>query len=361
MENSQNRRFPGIIAALVARQELTQEQMESAFEEILAGRLGDIETAAFLVGLRTKGETEAELAAGAKVIRSQMVRLETGRDDVLDTCGTGGDGTGTLNISTAAGLVAASAGVPVVKHGNSAVSSKSGSADVLASLGVCIDGDAGWAKQSLERTGWAFCFAPSFHPALKRVAAVRKRLGFGTIFNSLGPLANPACAPYQVIGVGRRDLLAPIAGALVRLGSRHALVVNGADGLDEVSLAGPTRYMEIRNGKAQAGEWTPDDFGLAPCGLDEMRVSGAEESAALIRKIFEGQEGPAARVIIANAAAALVAADRVQSLREGVERATETIRRGRAIGLLEQLIWWSKERQRSGREPDTKKERGAMA
>src|SRR5262245_49236322 len=192
-----------------------------------------------------KGETAEELAAAAAVLREAMVKLPAARGGVLDTCGTGGDGTGTFNISTAAALVAAAAGVPVVKHGNRAVSGNSGSADVLAALGVRVEGDGAFARRCLERAGLAFCFAPYFHPALRHVAAVRRRLGIGTLLNCLGPLANPAGAAYQLLGVGRPELLDRMAGALARLGTGRALVVCGRDGLDEVSLGGPTLVREV--------------------------------------------------------------------------------------------------------------------
>src|SRR5439155_22938279 len=229
-------------------------------------------TAALLTALRMKGETAVEIAAAAVVLREHMVRLDTGRDDVLDTCGTGGDGTNTFNISTAAALVAAGAGVPVVKHGNRAASSRSGSADVLSALGVVVETDAAGARRCLDGAGLAFCFAPHFHPAMRHVAGLRRRLGVRTLFNCLGPLINPAEAPYQLLGVGRAEWLDPLAGALARLGVRRAFLVHAREGLDEVSLAGPTMVREVHQGRVREFEWQPRDFGLAPCSLEELKV-----------------------------------------------------------------------------------------
>ncbi|HEV3261777.1 MAG TPA: anthranilate phosphoribosyltransferase [Gemmataceae bacterium] len=326
------------LAALVERRELTAEQMRGLMEEVIAGAGGEGLVAAVLVALRMKGETAVEIAAAAGVLREHMVRLETGRDDVLDTCGTGGDGSGTFNISTAAALVAAGAGVAVVKHGNRAVSSRSGSADVLAALGVAVERDAAFARRCLAFAGLAFCFAPHFHPALSQVAPVRRRLGVRTIFNCLGPLANPAGAAYQLLGVGRRELLDPLAGAMARLGTRHALLVCGADGLDEVSLAGPTLVRDVRGDVVTAGEWLARDFGLAPCSMADLHAAGPLESAALVRAVLDGQDGPALRVVLANAAAALLAAERVQNPAEGVALATEAVHSGRARQVLERLV-----------------------
>ena len=330
--------FTSTLTALINRRDLDGVRMCELMHGLVGGACDDTATASLLVALAMKGETADELATAAAVLREYMTPFHAGRDDHLDTCGTGGDGTATFNISTATALVAAGAGVPVVKHGNRAASSRSGSADVLAALGVLVAGDAGCARRCLDRVGMAFCFAPHFHPALKRVAAVRGRLGVRTMFNWLGPLANPAGAPYQLLGVGCADHLDRLAGALARLGTRHALLVCGRDGLDEVSLSGPTLVREILDGEITAYEWTPADFGLAPCRLDELRVQGPEESAAVIRGVLKGTEGPALRVVLANAAAALLAADRVTTLVEGVERAAAAVVDGRAAWVLDGLV-----------------------
>jgi anthranilate phosphoribosyltransferase len=330
--------FAEVMVALLERRELSDQQVRGLIHDMMRGTCGDVETAALLTALRMKGETAGELAAAAGVLREQMIRLETGRADVLDTCGMGGDGTGTFNISTAAALIAAGAGVAAVKHGNRAVSSHSGSIDVLAALGLALQEDVAWTRRCLTQAGLAFCFAQHFHPALRHVAAIRRRLRVRTLFNCLGPLANPAGAVYQLLGVARPELLDPLAGALARLGTRHAFLVCGRDGLDEVSLSAPTLVREVRGSHVTSAEWSPGDFGLAPVVLTELLVRGPEESAAVIRSILNGQASAAARVAIANAAAALLAADQVETLPQGVARAREAISSGRASKVLERLV-----------------------
>ena len=325
------------LGALLARRELTIEQTRAAMTALVEGRAGDAEAAAFLIALRMKGETASEIAAAAQVLREHMIRWNAGPEPVLDTCGTGGDGAGTFNISTATAFVVAAAGVPVVKHGNRSVSSSSGSADVLALLGVTLEGDAAHARATLERCGLAFCFAPNFHPALKRLATLRRRLGVATLFNWLGPLLNPAGAAHQLLGVGRPELLDLMAGALTRLGTRHALVICSRDGLDEVSLAAPTLVRDVCRGQITSLEWTPADFGLDPCRLADLQVSGPEQSAALLRQVLAGDRGPPTRVVLANAAAALLAADKVANLTEGVALASKALFSGRAAQILDSL------------------------
>lgn len=329
--------FAELMTVLTRRGDLTAEQMRRFMEEVVRGRCGDVEAAAVLVALRVKGETSVELATAAAVLREHMLRLDAPGLELLDTCGTGGDETGTFNISTATAFVVAAAGVPVAKHGNRAVSSCSGSADVLAALGVAADCDPALARRCLDESGLAFCFAPRFHPALRHVAPLRTRLRMRTLFNWLGPLANPAGAPYQLLGVGQPTLLDELAAALAQLGTRHAFLVSSHDELDEVSLSAPTRVREVRGRQVSARDWTPDDFGLAPCSLAELKVNTVEESAAMIRDILEGGQTAAARVVLANAAAALLAAERVSTLPEGVARAAEAVRSGRARQVLERL------------------------
>ncbi len=335
--------FAEVLVALVARRDLSREQVRAALQDLMSDRCGEAEAAAFLVALRMKGETADEIAAAAEVLREHMVRWDPGCDGVLDTCGTGGDGTGTFNISTATAFVVAGAGVPVVKHGNRSVSSRSGSADVLAALGVRVEGDVEFARRCLGRAGLAFCFAPHFHPALRHVAPLRRRLRVATLFHCLGPLANPASAAYQLLGVGRPELLDLMAGALARLGTRRALVVCGRDGLDEVSLSAPTLVREVHGHTVTCREWTPADFGLEPCTLAELQADGPEASAATLRAVLAGERGPAARVVLANAAAALLAAERVATLAEGVARAAEAIATGKARDALTRLVACSRE------------------
>jgi anthranilate phosphoribosyltransferase len=330
--------FGETLAALLDRHDLAEDAMRRLVEHLVSGTCGEAEMAAALVALRMKGETALELAAAAAVLRQRMVGLETDREGILDTCGTGGDGAGTFNISTATALVVAGAGVPVVKHGNRAASSRCGSADVMEALGVRPDGGPERARQCLEQAGLAFCLAPQFHPALAHVGGVRRRLGVRTLFNCLGPLVNPARAPYQLLGVGQPEWLDRMAGALARLGgTRRALLVCGHDGLDEVTLAAPTRVREVCGDRVRAWEWTPDDFGLPGCSPEALRVDGAAESARVIRAVLEGEPGPAADVVVANAAAALVAAERATTPRAAVGLARHSITSGQALRVLTDL------------------------
>jgi anthranilate phosphoribosyltransferase len=329
--------FAATLAALVERRDLTAMHMCRLTHALLEGGLGEAEAAALLTALRMKGESAEELAAAAAVLREHMTPLATGRDDVLDTCGTGGDGGGTFNVSTATALVAAAAGAAVVKHGNRAASGRSGGSDVLELLGVPLDGGPEAARRSLDRTGLAFCHAPHYHPALRGLAELRRRLGVRTLFNCLGPLANPAGAAYQLLGVGRAEQLDPMAGALARLGTRRAFLVCGRDGLDEVSLSAPTLVREVQGGAVLSWEWTAADFGLEPCALHELLADGPQASAALIRDVLAGRPGAALRVVLANAAAALHLVGRAAGLAEGVRLARAAVEDGRAAALLADL------------------------
>ena len=329
--------FAESFAALLSGRDLPPGRVTEAVRDLVAGRVDDARAAAFLTALRIKGETAAEVAAAAIVLREQMVRLVPVSGPVLDTCGTGGDESGTFNISTAAALVAAGAGIPVVKHGGRAVSSNSGSADVLRELGVPVEAGPEWAQRCLDRVGFAFCFAPHFHGGMAHVAHLRRRLGVRTLFNLLGPLANPASAPYQLLGVGKPELLDPLAGALAELGTRQAVLVCSFDGLDEVSLAAPTMVRVVRGDEWEAREWGPAEFGLEPVSVRSIKAAGPAESARIIRGILNGEDGPARRIVLANAAASLWAAEAVKTLREGVERADAALKAGHPRAVLESL------------------------
>ena len=322
---------------LLEGRDLPDEFICAAFQDLTSGTFDEAEATAFLLALRFKGESAAEIATAVAVLREAMIRLQPATRPVLDTCGTGGDGSGTFNISTATALVVAGTGTSVVKHGNRSVSSRSGSADVLSSLGVPIESGPAWAQRSLASVGFAFCFAPQFHPALAKVAPLRRKLGVRTIFNLLGPLLNPAGAEYQLLGVSRPELLDPMAGALARLGTHQAFLVCGRDGLDEVSLSAPTLVRRVRDGKIETLEWTPRDFELQSVNLADLQANGPAESATTIRDVLSGNDSPARRIVLANAAAALLAVERVSSLPEGVQLAARAIDSGAAQGVLDGL------------------------
>ena len=329
--------FAPAFARLLQGEDLDGPTAAKLFRDLLGGRVDDCLASALLVALRIKGESVSEIAAAASALREPMLRLTPRSGPVVDTCGTGGDDLGTFNISTAASFVVAGAGVPVVKHGNRAVSSLSGSADVFRELGVSIDSGVEWAQQCLDRIGYAFCYAPHFHPGLAHLAGLRKKLGIRTVFNLLGPLANPAGAEFQLVGVGNADLLDTLAGALAELGTRRAILVCGFDGLDEVTLAAPTMVRIVEDHTIFSDEWDASDFGLAPVALADIRAEGPVESARIIRAVLEGTDGPARRIVVANAAAALFTTRTARNLHEGVEIAEESIRSGKALGIMEQL------------------------
>jgi anthranilate phosphoribosyltransferase len=327
-----------VVKLVEAGHDLSMEQMSAAMEHVMEGRCGEEEIAGLLVALARKGETVEEVAGAAAAMRRQMTPIRSRHAVLIDTCGTGGDGSRTFNISTVAALVTAAAGVPVAKHGNRAITSRSGSADVLAVLGVNVEAEVGLVEECLEELGICFCFAPLLHGAMQHVAPVRRKLGIPTIFNILGPLANPAGAPYQLLGVGRATLQPLLSQALARLGARRALVVHGSDGLDEVTLGGTTEVTEAADGQLRHFQWTPRDFGLPAAKLESMRVSGPEESAAVAMSILQRQPGPPRDIVLANAAAALWAVGRYPTP-EGCSRlAAEAIDSGAARELLARLI-----------------------
>lgn len=326
------------LGRIAGGEDLSMEDTSRAIEAIMLGLCTDAEIGLLLSGLHLKGETVEEIAGAAAAMRRHMTPIRTRRQGVLDTCGTGGDGSRTFNISTAAALVASAAGVPVAKHGNRRVTSTCGSADVLAALGVNIEADVTLVESCLDELGICFCFAPLLHGAMKHVAHVRKQLGTPTIFNLLGPLSNPAAAPFQLLGVGRPELRPVMAEALRLLGIERALVVCGEDGLDEVTLSGATRVTEVHEGRLREFTWHPSDFGIEPAGLDELRVDDAAESAAMIRGIFAGRPGPARHIVVLNAAAALLAAGQCTDPRDAAAQAAAVIDSGAVAELLAQLV-----------------------
>jgi anthranilate phosphoribosyltransferase len=332
------------LGRLAGGEDLSMEEMSAAIDAVVDGSCTPGQIGIFLTALRAKGETAPEVAGAALALRRRMTPIRTSQTGVLDTCGTGGDGSGTFNISTAAAIVVAAAGVPVAKHGNRAITSRTGSADVLSALGVNVSANVSQVERCLDELGICFCFAPMMHPSMKQVAEVRKQLGFPTIFNLLGPLANPAGAIFQVVGVGRAQLRPLMAEALHLLGTRRAIVVHGEDGLDEVTLAGPTRVTEVTPEGLRNFSWTPSDFGTSPTTLEAIQVSGPEDSARVIRGVLADKPGPARDIVVLNAAAALWLADKAVSPATAAVLASETIHSGAALALLEQLAKLSHER-----------------
>lgn len=319
-------------------EDLSMDEMSAAMGLIMQGECSDTEIALLLTALRAKGESIEEIAGAAHCLRAHMTPIRTERQHLLDTCGTGGDGSGTFNVSTAAALVAAAAGASVAKHGNRSVTSKSGSADVLAELGVNVEASVSQVERCLDQVGICFCFAPLFHRSMKNVGQVRKQLGVPTIFNLLGPLCNPAGAPYQLLGVARPELRAKLAEALRLLGTDRAVVVCGADGLDEVSIAAPTHVSEARPDQMREFEWSPADFGLQTHSLASLQVDGPQASARLIREVLDGRKGGPRDIVVLNAAAALWTIGIDTQPQVCAARAAEAIDSGAASDLLQKLV-----------------------
>ena len=335
--------FTSLLGRLSGGEDLSFDEMQDAIGQVMTGGCGEAEIAILLTALRAKGETVDEVAGAAAAMRRHMTPIRSRHTQLLDTCGTGGGGSDIFNVSTTAALVIAAAGVPVAKHGNRSVTSKSGSADVLAKLGVNIEASVPQVERCLDELGVCFCFAPLMHPAMKHVAAVRKQLGVRTIFNLLGPLANPAGARFQLLGVGLAELRPLIASALKRLGTERALVVSGRDGLGEVTLANTTDVTRVESQSETEFTWSPEDFGLTRASLDEMRVAGPAESATLVRGVLAAEPGPARDIVVLNAAAGLMAAGRATSPLEAVAVVTEAIDCGEAARLLRRLVRLSHE------------------
>jgi anthranilate phosphoribosyltransferase len=328
------------IGTLVSGQSLTVEEAAQVMEEIMGGEVTPAQFSAFVTALRLKGETVDEIAGLVKTMRAKAIAV-TIAEPVVDTCGTGGDGLSTFNISTVTAFVAAGAGLKVAKHGNRAMSSQCGSADVLEALGVKIDLNAEKVQRCLQKVGMGFMFAPIFHPAMKYASAPRREIGIRTVFNIIGPLTNPASAKAQVLGVADESLLEKLALVLQSLGCNHALVVHGDDGLDEITITGKTKVCELKNGRIKKYSISPEDFGLSQTSLENLKGGSADENATLLRKILAGTTGPQRDVVLINAAAVLLTGEKVRTLQEGISLAKEVIDSGHASMKLEQLIEFS--------------------
>ena len=326
------------VARVIERQDLTTDEMREVMHAIMTGGATPAQIGGFLVGLRMKGETVNEIAAAAGVMRDLATRVEVEAEHLVDTCGTGGDASGSFNISTASAFVAAAAGARVAKHGNRSVSSKSGSADVLEAAGVRLDCTPEQVARCIREVGVGFLFAPAHHGAMKHAIGPRREMGVRSIFNVLGPLTNPAGAPNQVLGVFSDSLLEPLANVLQQLGSRHVLVVHARDGLDEISIGEGTEVAELRDGSVSRYSITPEQFGLRRTDISTLAVAGPQESLAMIRSVLEDDPGPARDIAILNAGAAVYAAGVTDSLAEGVRRADAAIASGEARTCLDRLV-----------------------
>jgi anthranilate phosphoribosyltransferase len=326
------------IKPLLQGESLGIEQATSLLDIIFEGDVPDVQIAAFLTAMRAKGATAPELAGLAKSLRDHAVSVKVDVDNLVDTCGTGGGAFKTSNISTAAAIVAAGAGVYVAKHGNRGITSKCGSADVLEELGVKIDASADVVAKCIREAHIGFMFAPMFHPAMKYVQPIRKSLGFRTVFNILGPLANPAGATAQVLGVGDEALMEQIAEVLKLLGSRYAMVVH-SNGLDEISTVAVTKILELKDGQIARKELDAEDFGFTPPGIEELKVADAKTSAKVLRDILSGKEkGPRKDIVILNAAAAIIAGNLAEDFKSAIRLAEASVSNGKALACLEKLI-----------------------
>ena len=329
--------FATLIEKLRRRQDLPADEAAAAMEEIMAGRATSAQIAGFLVALSMKGERPAEIVGLARTMRATAVTLPTAHPDIFDTCGTGGDGASTFNVSSLAALVLAACGVPVAKHGNRAVSSRCGSADLFAALGVATDAAPAVVDRCLSECQIAFLFAPTFHPSMRHAGPARRELGIRTAFNLLGPLTNPAGVRRQLVGVARADYTDLIARALGELGSEYAWVAHGADGLDEITTTGYTKISEIRNGAIRAFYLHPSDFGLPVADPAALRADSPEDHEAVARQVLEGGTGAARDMVLVNAAAGLLITERVASLPEGVAMAGAALDEGLAAECLQRL------------------------
>lgn len=332
------------IDLVVAGQSLDTGQATAVMQEIMEGAATPAQLGAFLTALRLKGETDAEIAALAAVMRDKALPVAVpGSPRLLDIVGTGGDGKNTFNLSTAAALIAAAAGVKVAKHGNRAASGSCGAADVLEALGVKLELAPAGVAACIDRVGMGFMFAPAFHPAMRYAGPVRREIGIRTVFNLLGPLTNPARAQCILLGVADAGLGQRMAAALGRLNIHHALVVHGADGMDEITLSGPTSVWEVQPDTLRQWTLEPADYGLPPASLSDLQGGTAAENAATMRRLLAGEQGPLRNAVLLNAAAALYAADHAATIREGLDQAAQAIDSGGALAVLENLAAVSRE------------------
>lgn len=326
------------ISKIVKNQDLTEVEMIEVMNEIMTGAASPGQIGAFITALRIKGETVDEITGAARVMRNKAAEIDVKGKKVVDTCGTGGDEAMTFNISTASAFVAAGAGLTVAKHGNRSVSSRSGSADVLNALGVNIEAEIARVEECLQKIGIGFLFAPLLHGAMKYAAPVRKEIGIRTIFNILGPLTNPAGARCQVIGVYDDSLTDMLGKVLANLGSEHAFVVRGEDGLDEITLTTETKVTELKDGKLRAYRIKPEDFGFKRCRPVDLKGGDPEQNAEIIRAVLKGKKGPQQDIVLLNAAAAIVAGGVANSIEEGISCARGSIDSGRALDKLIKLV-----------------------
>jgi len=326
------------IKSVMGRQDLSVDEMASIMQQIMTGECTPSQIGGFLVGLRMKGETVDELAAAARVMRELSTRVEVGCDYLVDTAGTGGDSSGSFNISTASAIVAAAAGAHVAKHGNRSMTSNSGSADVLEAAGVKLDISPVQIGECIEQVGVGFMFAPAHHGAMKHAIGPRREMAVRTVFNVLGPLTNPAGAPNQLIGVFDDELVEPMAQVLQQLKSRHVMVVHAEDGMDEISISSPTHVAELRNGEVSNYTITPSDFGMETASLDELKVDSAEQSLATIQAVLAGQAGAAGDIVCLNAGAAIYVSGCADSLVAGIEAARDAINSGKGATVLQELV-----------------------
>ncbi|MGD8572266.1 MAG: anthranilate phosphoribosyltransferase [Gammaproteobacteria bacterium] len=331
------------IAAVIDKRDLSQDEMEAVMRTIMTGEASQSQIGGFLVGLRMKGETVDEITAAAKVMRELAARVNVTGAHLLDTCGTGGDGARTFNVSTAVAFVAAAAGAKVAKHGNRSVSSKSGSADVLEAAGVNLDLSPEQVAQCIEQVGVGFMFAPKHHGAMKHAIGPRKEMGVRTIFNVLGPLTNPAGAPNQLLGVFSHHWVAPLAEVLGQLGSQHVMVVHAEDGMDEISIGAPTRVAELKDGEVRTYNMTPGEFGIDQGDVSQLAVDDAQQSLVMIRKVFANEPGPARDIVLLNAGAAIYTAGLADNVASGIEKAKAVLANGEAANKFDALVDLSKQ------------------